>query len=87
MQNFTNSEDGPIVTVRIRVDHQPKSVPGNSTLTLPGNTSKLNTNQSFLLELAVHHSLLNVPVVNYHCVTQKVSVILMNMTDHNVWIK
>ena len=77
-------------TVRIGVDHLPIFIPCKTTLTVWGKTAKLNTNWFYLIELAFDHNLPNCLMENDCYVTQKarrVSVILINTTDQNIWIK
>ena len=59
-------------------------------LTVPGNTSKVEKGQSYIVEQAAHHNLPHGLVMNSCCVTakaRKVPVILINDTDQNIWVR
>ena len=59
-------------------------------LTVPGNISKIEKGQSYMMEQAVHHNLQYGLLVNNCCVTPKASrvpVILINTTDQNIWVR
>ena len=43
--------------VTIGMDHQPISVPSGSTITIPGKTSKLAENKSYIVEMAANSNL------------------------------
>ena len=77
-------------TVQIGMNKEPICIPGNAMLTVPGNTSKIETGQMYIVEQAVHHHLPHGLVVNSCCVTPKagrVSVILINTYDQNTWVR
>ena len=81
------TEEGSVSLIRIGVNHHSICIPGNSTLTVPRKTTKLNTNCSHLLELAALHNFTKGLVVNPCYITsnaRKVLVILINPTDHNI---
>ena len=77
-------------TAQIGMDKEPICVPGNAMLTVPGNTSRIEKGQSYIVEQAVHHNLPPGMVVNSCYVTPKarrVPVILINTTDQNIWVR
>ena len=74
----------------IGTDHQPICVPGNATITVPGKISKVNNKESYMLETAAHANLPSGIVVNHSYDTPKsgrMSVILVNTTNRNIWIR
>ena len=89
-QNFNSHLDGPVGTVQIGMDKELICIPGNAMLTLPGSTSRIDKGQSYIVEKAAHHNLPHSLVVNSCCVTPKarrVPVILINITDQNIWVR
>ena len=89
-QNFNTDKDEPVSTVMIGTDHQPICVPGNATITVPGNISKVNNKGSYMLETAAHTNLPSGIVVNCSYDTPKsgrMSVILVNTTNGNILIR
>ena len=89
-QNFSTDKDEPVGTVMIGTDHQPICVPGNATITVPGKISKVNNKGSYMLETAAHANLPSGIVVNHSYDTPKsgrMSVILVNTTNRNIWIR
>ena len=86
-QNFNSLLDGPVGTVQFGMDKEPICIPRNAMLTVPGNTSRIDKSQSYIVEQAAHHNLPHGLVVNSCCVTPKVRrvpVILINTTDQNI---
>ena len=74
----------------IGTDHQPICVPGNATITVPGKILKVNNKGSYMLETAAHANLPSGIVVNHSYDTLKsgrMSVILVNTTNRNIWIR
>ena len=49
-QHFNSLLDGPVGTVQIDVDKEPICIPGNLMLTVPGNTSRIEKGQSYIVE-------------------------------------
>ena len=89
-QTFNSLLDGPVGTVQIGMEREPICIPGNAMLTMPGNTSQIEKGQSYIVEQALHHNLPHGLVVNSCCVTPKarrVPVILINITDQNIWVR
>ena len=89
-QRFCNLWDGPVGTVKIDVDREPICVPRNATFTVPGNTSKINSGWSYIVEQTEHHNLPNGLVVKSCCITpraRRVTVILINTTDQIIWVR
>ena len=86
--NFRRT-DGAIGQVTIGSKQNPVCVPGNSAITVPGQTSKIPPNIICLVEQAQHHNLPLGIVINRCVATTKariVPVILVNTTKQNVWI-
>ena len=76
--------------MQIGIGKEPICIPGNAMLTVPGNTSKVEKGQSYIVEQVAHHNLPHGLVVNSCCVTakaRKVPVILINATDQNIWVQ
>ena len=74
----------------IGTDHQPICAPGNATITVPGKISKVNNKGSYMLKTAAHANLPSGIVVNCSYDTPKLgrmSVILVNTTNRNIWIR
>ena len=89
-QNFSTGKDEPVGTVIIGTDHQPICVPGNATITVPGKISKVNKKGSYMLETAAYANLPSGIVVYHSYDTPKsgrMSVILVNTTNRNIWIR
>ena len=89
-QNFNTDKDELVSTAMIGTDHQPICVPGNATITIPGKISKINNKSSYMLETAAHANLPSGIVVNCSYDTPKsdrMSVILVNITSRNIWIR
>ena len=89
-QNFNIDKDDPVGTVMIGTDHQPICVPGNATIMVPGKNLKINNKGSYMLEIAAHANLPSGIVVNHSNDTPKsgrMSVILVNTTSRNIWIR
>ena len=62
----------------------------NATITVPGKISKVNNKGSYMLETAAHANLPSGIVVNCSYDTPKsgrMSVILVNTTNRNIWIR
>ena len=53
--------DGPGGIVQIGKDQKTICVPGNAMLTVPGNTSRIEKGQSYIVEQAAHHNLAKWP--------------------------
>ena len=76
------------VTVGSR--ENPVCVPGNSALTVPGQTNKIPSKLTCLVEQAQHHNLPPGIAINRCVATTKarsVTVILVNTNRQNVWIR
>ena len=89
-QNFDNLLDGPVGTVQSGISKEPICFPGNAMLTATGNTSKIEKDQSYIVEQSAHHNLPHGLVVNSCCVlpkAERVPVILINTTDQNIWVR
>ena len=74
----------------IGTDHQPICVPGNAKITILGKTTKIKNKRSYMLETVAHANLPSGIVVNDIYDTQKagrMSVILVNTTSRNIWIR
>ena len=86
-QSLNDLPDGPVVIVKIERKREPICVLGNTTLTVPGITSRLNTDKPYFIEQARYHNLPNGLVVNRYFSTpnRRVSVILTNNTTKNIW--
>ena len=68
----------------------PVCIPGNSALTMPGQTNKIPSKLTCLVEQAQHHNLPPGIVINRCLATTKarsVPVILVNTNRQNVWIQ
>ena len=75
--------------VTIGSKQNPICIPGNSALTVPGQTSKIPSKLTCLVEQAQHHNLPPGIVINRCVATTKarsVPVILVNTNQQNVWI-
>ena len=65
-------------------------IPGNTILTVPGITSRLNTDQIYLIAQTKHQILQNGLVLNSCFSTPKarnIPVILINSTGQNIWVR
>ena len=74
----------------IGTKQHPICIPGNSTITIPGHTSKLPSRITCLVEQAEHHNLPLGIVINRCMATPKarsIPVILINTNMYNVWIR
>ena len=74
----------------IGTKQQPICVPGNSTITILGCTSKIPPRVTCLVEQAEHHNLPLGIVINQCLATPKarsIPAILINTDRYNVWIK
>ena len=74
----------------IGTKQQPICIPGNSTITILGHTSKLPSRITCLVEQVEHHNLLLGIVINRCLATPKarsIPVILINTNRYNVWIR
>ena len=49
-QNFNNLQDGPVSSVQIGMDKEPICIHGNAVLTVPGNTSRVDKGQLYIVE-------------------------------------
>ena len=90
LQNFNTDKDSPVGTVMIGTNHQPICVPGNSTIIILGKILKLNNERSYMLETAAHANLPSGILVNCRYDTPKsgrMSVILVNTTCRDIWIR
>ena len=82
--------NGAIGQVTVGSRENPVCVPGNSALTMPGQTSKIPSKLTCLVEQAQHHNLPPGIVINRCLATTKarsVTVILVNTSRQNVWIQ
>ena len=75
------SEGKSVGTVAIGNDHQPICVPGNATIMVLGNLSKLVTKGSYVLKLAVHSNLPSGILVNCSYVTPMARQVILNNTN------
>ena len=74
----------------IGTKQQPICIPSNSTITIPGHTSKLLSRIPCLVEQAEHHNILLGIVINRCMATPKarsIPVILIDTNRYNVWIR
>ena len=82
-------KDGTIGQVTIGSKQNPVCVPGNSALTVQGQTNKISSKLTCLVEQAQHHNLPPGIVINRCVATTKarsVPVILVITNRQNVWI-
>ena len=82
-------ENGAIGQVMVGSRQNPVCIPGNSALTVLGQTSKIPSKLTCLVEQAQHHKLPPGIVINRCMTTTKarsVPVILVNTSQQNVWI-
>ena len=83
-------KDGLIGQVTIGTKQQPICIPGNSTITIPGCTSKLPSRITCLVEQVEHHNLPLGIVINRYMAMPKarlIPVVLINTNRYNVWIR
>ena len=88
-QLHSRRKDGAIGQVTIGSKQNPVCVPSNSALTVPGQTNKIPSKLTCLVEQAQHHNLPPGIVINRCEATTKVRsvpVILVNTNRQNVWI-
>ena len=91
-QNFKINEDGLLGKVLVCNGTQPICVPGNSALTIPdrlGKNTKVPSGTPCLIDTAAVSNLLQGISVNcclVHPRGKMVLVILMNQSNHNIWI-
>ena len=57
-------------TVQIGMVKEPICIPGNAMLTVPGNNSKIENGQLYIVQQAAHHNLPHGLVVNSCCDTK-----------------
>ena len=82
-------KNGAIGQVMVGSRENPVCVPSNSALTVPGQTNKIPSKLTCLVEQAQHHNLPPGIVINRCVATTKarsVPVILVNTSRRNVWI-
>ena len=87
---YFKSKNRAIGQVTIGSKQNPVCVPSNSALTVPGQTSKIPSKLTCLVEQAQHHNLPSGIVINRCVATTKarsVPVILVNTNRQNVWIQ
>ena len=87
----TNSDNvtGHIGQITIGSKKNPICIPRNSSITVPGHTTKVHPKAVCLVEQAEHHNLPQGVVVNRCKATVKsrsIPVILINTTKQNVWL-
>ena len=83
-------KNGAIGQVTVGSRENPVCVPGNSALTVLGQTNKIPSKLTCLVEQAQHHNLPPGIVINRCVATTKarsVPVILVNTNQQNVWIQ
>ena len=80
-------KDRLIGQVTMGTKQQPIRIPGNSTITILGCTSKLPSRITCLVEQAEHHNLPLGIVINSVWPHQMGPVILINTNRYNVWIR
>ena len=88
-QLYFERKNGAIGQVTIGSKQNPVCVPSNSALTVLGQTSKIPSRLTCLVEQAQHHNLPPGIVINRCVATTKarsVPVILVNTNRQNVWI-
>ena len=89
-QLYFKRRNGAIGQVTIGSKQNPVCVPSNSALTVLGQTSKIPSKLTCLVEQAKHHNLPPGIVINTGVATTKarsVPVILVNTNRQNVWIR
>ena len=88
-QLYFKRKNGAIGQVTIGSKQNPVCIPGNSALIVLGQTSKIPSKLTCLVEQAQHHNLPPGIVINRCMATTKarsVPVILVNTNQQNVWI-
>ena len=91
-QNFTINEDGLLGKVLVGKANQPKCVPGNSALTIPGRlgkNTKVPSGTPCLIDIAAVNNLpqgISVNCCLVHPKGRTILVILMNQNNNNIWI-
>ena len=88
-QSNFRGKDGAIGQITIGAKQNPVCVPGNSAITVPGQTNKIPPKTTCLVEQAQHHNLpLGIVIKRCMATTKAMSVpvILVNTTKQNVWI-
>ena len=88
-QLYFKRKNGAIGQVTIGSKQNPVCIPSNSALTVLGQTSKIPSKLTCLVEQAQHHNLPPGIVINRCMATTKarsVPVILVNTNRQNVWI-
>ena len=89
-QSYFKRRNGAIGQVTVGSKQNPVCIPGNSALTVPGQTSKIPSKLTCLVQQAQHHNLPQGIVINRCLATTKarsVPVILVNTYRQNVWIQ
>ena len=89
-QLYFKRKNGAIRQIAIGSKQNPVCVPGNSALTVPGQTNKIPSKLTCLVEQAQYHNLPPGIVINRCMATTKarsVPVILVNTNRQNVWIR
>ena len=89
-QLYVKRKNGAIGQVTIGSKQNPVCIPGNSALTVPGQTNEIPSKLTCLVEQAQHHNLPPGIVINRCMATTKarsVPVILVNTNRQNVWIQ
>ena len=87
-QNFGN-KTGCIGQVTVGSKNNPVCIPRNSLITVLGQTNKIPSKVTCLVEHAEHHNLPLAIIVN-RCVAKtkarSVPIILINTTKQNIWL-
>ena len=86
---YCKGKNGAIGQVTVGSKQNPVCIPSNSALTVPGQTNKIPSKLTCLVEQAQHHNLPPGIVINRCLATTKarsVPVILVNTNRQNVWI-
>ena len=89
-QLYFRRKNGTIGQVTVGSKQNPVCIPGNSALTVLGQTNKIPLKLTCLVEQAQHHNLPPGIVINRCMATTKarsVPVILVNTSRQNVWIR
>ena len=83
-------KDGLIGKVIVGIKQQPICIPGNSTITILGQTNKLTARTTCLVEQVECHNLPLDIVVNW-CVAipkaRAILIIIINTNKFNVWVR
>ena len=88
-QLYCKGKNGAIGQVTVGSKQNPVCIPDNSALTVPGQTNRIPSKLTCLVEQAQHHNLPPGIVINRCVATTKarsVPVILVNTNRQNVWI-